>query len=194
MSDDVITLLPPASTTTERELDRTFTRSTDLPVGIRDARYPDTCPPHLLPWLAWEMSVDNWRTEWSNEQRAQVVSNSPAMHRRKGSASAVQLALLALGYEVRVHEWFQQIPIGLPFTFQLLLDVDQVGIDQDGMTRILEVVETHKNLRSHLTQIKLNIRSHVDLFCAAATSLGHLITLPVSNNGIILNEHVLVTA
>lgn len=191
---DISTLLPPNASATERAASRAFDRHSPIDIGIREARRPADCPPELLPWLAWEMSVDNWRIEWSTAHRRQMISASPTMHRRKGSASAVQQALLALGYEVYVQEWFQLQPMGLPYTFQLLLNIDQVGIDQVGMQRVLEVVDSHKNLRSHLTEIMPRIRTRTELVCAAVTGLGHLITLPVDPGGILINEHVLVVA
>lgn len=187
-------LLPPSATVLERMLSRAFARHSSLPVGVADSRRPQTCPATLLPWLAWEFSVDTWGPGWDETQKREAVAASPAMHRRKGSASAVQHALLALGYDARIQEWFNQVPIGLPFTFWLLLEADQVGIDAAAMAQILNTIDSTKNLRSHLTRIQLTVRSRAKLYLAAVSGLGSLVTMTVPPDGIFLNEHVLITA
>jgi len=43
-------LLPPNATDTERAIEATTERTTDLPVPLRTLWNPDTCPADLLPW------------------------------------------------------------------------------------------------------------------------------------------------
>lgn len=57
-----------------------------------------TCPPSLLPWLAWALSVDDWDSQWPDERKRNAVLQSIALHRKKGTPWAVQRALQVHGY------------------------------------------------------------------------------------------------
>lgn len=59
-----------------------------------------TCPPSLLPWLAWALSVDEWDSQWPDERKRNAVLQSIALHRKKGTPWAVKTALAAIGYPV----------------------------------------------------------------------------------------------
>lgn len=96
MSDD--SLLPPNSTPVERGFEDAARRITALPVPVRDAWNPATCPAQLLPWLAWALSVDRWDPAWSEQQQRDVITASVGVHRRKGTIGAIRAALVAEGY------------------------------------------------------------------------------------------------
>ena len=78
-------LLPPSSTDLERAIAKTTAASTALPVRISDVRNPSRCPAPLLPFLAWEMSVDEWNPLWGED-----------VNRKKGTRGAVRRALEAI--------------------------------------------------------------------------------------------------
>ncbi|OWJ92730.1 phage tail protein I [Pseudomonas sp. A46] len=89
-------LLPPNSTPLERRLARTASGLSELPVAIRHLRDPDRCPAGLLPYLAWELSVDEWNPHWGEDRKRRSVAESVAVHRRKGTRGAVRRALETL--------------------------------------------------------------------------------------------------
>lgn len=169
-------LLPPNATTLERNLAATNAVIDTLPVPLRDLMNPDTCPVSLLPWLAAYLSVDSWDLTWNESQKRETIKASLGVHRIKGTAGAVKRAMAALGFDVQLQEWFNQIPKGEPYTFQLLLNVDQVGFDKTKLLRLLEVVAGTKNLRSHLSRVVPQVITTAALKAAAATSVGHEIT------------------
>lgn len=186
-------LLPPSSTPLERALADTVAKVSTVPTPARNLWNPDTCPVELLPWLAWAFSLDDWDVTWTEAQQRAAVKASYSVHRYKGTIGAVRDALQALGYGVQVQEWFNQLPAGAPYTFRLLLESDQVGIDQAALTKILEVVETTKNLRSHMETVVPTVVSRAGPVVATATVNGHEIT--VSNYvpaALIINENALV--
>ena len=82
------------------------------------------------------------------------------------------VTLGALGLPARVQEWFNQTPAGAPYTFRLLLDVDQTPLTQADLVKILEVVERTKNLRSHLEVALLTITSVAAPSVAVVAGLG----------------------
>lgn len=89
-------LLPPNSTDLERRLATALQQLGELPVEIRHLRNPATCPASLLPYLAWELSVDEWNPDWGVDVKRRVVADSMRMHRRKGTCGAVRRALETL--------------------------------------------------------------------------------------------------
>lgn len=131
----------------------------------------------MLPWLAWAFSVDEWSNSWTEEQKRDSISQSVSVHRKKGTIGAVTEALNALGLGAKVQEWFNQIPQGAPYTYKLKIDVDQAGLTTQQMSKVLDVVKTTKNLRSHLEEIEICVKSQCAQIVAATTCTGSEITV-----------------
>lgn len=165
-------LLPPNSTALERALAAVGASATDLAVPIRELWDPNTCPLELLPWLAWAWSVDEWDDAWSEQQKRETVRQALPVQRIKGTLGAVRKAVAALGPEVRVQEWFAQDPPGQPYTFRLLVDIDQEALTQNDQASLLRIVETTKNLRSHLETVLLNVSSQAGPRTAVVAGIG----------------------
>ena len=165
-------LLPANSATLERIAAEAGVRATELPVIIRDLWNPETCPSNLLPWLAWAWSVDDWSDAWSERQRRDTVKQALAVQRIKGTIGAVTRGLGALGFPTRVQEWFNQTPAGAPYTFRLLLDVDQTPLTRSSLQKALEVVTSTKNLRSHLEAALITVSTRATLHSAAVAGVG----------------------
>lgn len=92
-------LMPPNSTAVERAFDSVAAlRITNVRAPLRDLWNPASCPQHLLPWLAWALSVDEWDETWSQSQMRDVIAASVGVHRRKGTPGAVKRALVSAGY------------------------------------------------------------------------------------------------
>jgi phage tail-like protein len=89
-------LLPSNSTTLERAVAASHQDLSELPIAIRHIRNPANCPASILPFLAWELSVDEWNPEWSEDIKRRVIAESIAIHRRKGTRGAVRRALEAI--------------------------------------------------------------------------------------------------
>ncbi|KSW24442.1 phage tail protein I [Pseudomonas citronellolis] len=185
-------LLPINATALERAAEAFGVRATDIPVLVRALWNPETCPLNLLPWLAWAWSVDSWSDDWSESQKRDTVKQALAVQRIKGTVGAVRRALGALGLPVRVQEWFNQTPTGQPYTFRLLLDVDQGALTKVDLAKVLEVVANTKNLRSQLETVLLTVTSQAELSVAVVTTLGS--DLSVSNYQpprLVINESAL---
>jgi phage tail P2-like protein len=170
-------LLPPNSTAQERALDDAASRLGDVPVVVRDMWNPDTCPANLLAWLAWAFSVDEWDPAWTDAQKRATIKFSIDVHKYKGTIGAVREALAALQFAARVQEWFNQIPEAEPYTFRVLLEVDQAGVEQAAYASLLNVIDRTKNLRSHLDQIELIVKSQAGPTVAAYTNVGNEVVL-----------------
>lgn len=63
----------------------------DLDVDIiRRARDPWTCPEHLLPYLAYQRSVDIWDERWPVEKKRQVIADAPEDHHLKTTLAGIE--------------------------------------------------------------------------------------------------------
>lgn len=59
---------------------------------------PDQCPEHVLPWLAWALSVDFWDDNWPEETRREVIREAVIVNRRKGTIGSIRRVLNAAGF------------------------------------------------------------------------------------------------
>lgn len=91
-------LLPPNATAQEIALDAATARIGEVPTPLRDVWNPKTCPPDLLPWLAWAFGVDEWDVNWSDDAKRATIGNAVSVQRRKGSVWSIKRAIAAAGY------------------------------------------------------------------------------------------------
>jgi phage tail P2-like protein len=91
-------LLPPNATGLERAFEAAIAARLDTRPTFADLWSPGRCPSHLLPWLAWTLSVDVWDPVWSEGVKRRVVAESISVHRRKGTVGSVRDAIAAAGY------------------------------------------------------------------------------------------------
>ena len=170
-------LLPPNATPAERALSEAMARIADVPVVVKQVWNADTAPCNVLPWLAWAFSVDDWDVNWTDQQKRNVIKKSILSQRIKGTIGSVRQQLSALGVEVEIIEWFNQVPQGAPYTFAMTITTSQHPLDKSGIENIFEIVETNKNLRSHLTSTTVVARSESEVFTAVVASIGNEISL-----------------
>ncbi|WP_338616466.1 phage tail protein I [Pigmentiphaga sp. CHJ604] len=174
----VESLLPDNATELEAALAASTARLDDLPVRIREIGNPATAPAAFLPWLAWAFSVDvEWDLATTDAQKRAVITGSVSVHRRKGTVAAVQAALDALGFDVQLQEWFNQIPAAAPYTYRLIVTADQVGYSRADLRRLIRVVDAAKNLRSHLSELEPRGRSMQSCSLAMVPRIGCDLTI-----------------
>ncbi|TNH81009.1 phage tail protein I [Aeromonas sobria] len=152
------TILPGNLSDLERDLDVALSRIEQVEIPIAVLWDPWQCPAEVLPYLAWALSVDMWRTDWPERVKRRVVANSLAVHRIKGTRPAVELALRDLGVQADIIEWFEAVPKARRGTFDLIawanenLTPGEMGfLNQALYDQIRLVVTNAKNTRSHFT-------------------------------------------
>lgn len=173
-------ILPPNSTVMEAALDAVAAaRLAGITVPIQAAMNPDLCPVVLLPWLAWELSADEWRTEWTEAQKRAYLRNLYFIHKHKGTLGAVRRLLDTLGFNLAIVEWWQMTPQGEPYTFEIRItptdgDYERaLALDWQGLLKLA------KNVRSHLTKVSMQSVVDGSMFAAAATAYGfHMLIEP----------------
>ena len=150
-------LLPPNTTPQERALEACAAHISDVPAPLRQLYRPDSCALDLLPWLAWQLSVDSWKSYWSEEVRRARVRSAMTIHRQKGTAKSVKDVVAAFGGAILLREWWQQTPMGEPHTFELVMTLSGSGGQSATAAFVDDViaeVNRTKPVRSHFTFIQ----------------------------------------
>lgn len=151
-------ILPGNLSELERDIDTALSRIAEIDIPISVLWDPWKCPIDALPYLAWAMSVDMWRSEWPEIVKRRVVANSLEVHKRKGTRPAVEQALRDLGVEAEFVEWFEAEPQLQRGTFDLIawanenLTPGETGfLNQTLYDQLRAAVMNAKNVRSHFT-------------------------------------------
>jgi phage tail P2-like protein len=92
-------ILPSNATKLERAaVEALFERLEELDLVLETLWNPMTCPPELLPHLAWSLSADEWDATWPENTQRSYLAAWPQIVRKKGLLVAVERALAAAGY------------------------------------------------------------------------------------------------
>lgn len=152
--DQRSTLLPPNAASGTRALEAASARIGDVDVPLRQLWNPDTCPLDLLPWLAWALSIDAWKSYWPEQVKRDRVRRALDIQRHKGSVKSVRDVVASFGGAVALSEWWQQDPPGDPHTFAMSLTLNGAGGTEATAAYVDDViaeVERTKPVRSHYT-------------------------------------------
>lgn len=172
-----VTLLPPNATPQERAVEAAVARAGEMPMPVKTLWNPDTCPAALLPWLAFAVSLDKWNDSWTESQKRAAIKASYYVHAHKGTVGAVRKALEAVDYELKVVEWFEKVPAGAPYTFDVQVQVTDRGISDAVYTEIEQIVNAAKNVRSHLGTVTAIAVLRGTVNTIAATVSGEYVTI-----------------
>mgnify|MGYP001074390049 CR=1 FL=1 len=82
----------------EHALDLAISRLAHVPIELPALWDATECPEHLLPWLAWALSVDSWDPEATDAEKRALIQSNQERHKKKGTAGAVLSALSEAGY------------------------------------------------------------------------------------------------
>lgn len=174
---DKSSLLPKNLGDLERDLDVAISRMENIKIPISTLWDPWNCPIELLPWLAWAVSVDDWRTDWPETTKRRVVANSLDMHRVKGTRPAVEMSVESLGLEYELIEWFEEIPKGQPATFSLKVFSSDQAFPPERISEIERIVSNAKNTRSHFKSLNITLKSRANLQSNLACQNGEVTTV-----------------
>lgn len=177
-------VLPPNATAPERALEAVLSHVGDLPGDIRIIKNPDLCPVDLLPWLAWEYAVTYWNSGWSEQQKRQVIKAAAWQNKHRGTRGAVERALLTVGYESQLQEWFEKVPKGDPYTFGIKIYLlKQMGMDIDLLNTFIAQIFDAKNCRSLLESINFEAEIDGEFFIAGVAAADVGVEIPAEDEG-----------
>lgn len=150
-------LLPLSSTQLERAIEAAMAEKTEIP--LRTLYNPDTCPAHLLPWLAWTWSVDRWDTRWTEAVKRSAIRSAFYVHAHKGTIGALRRVVEPLGYLIEVLEWWEMTPEGIPGTFALKVGVLDTGITEEMYLELERLVDDAKPVSRHMTGLAISLET-----------------------------------
>jgi phage tail P2-like protein len=129
----------------------------DQPIDIRIVKNADETPAVLLPCLAWEYAITYWDENWTEAQQRSVIKNAPRVNKTRGTVGAVKYALQAVGRAIDVIEWFNDTPMGDPYTFRIV--VNGYAVTSEELQLIALQVADAKNARSWMSDIRIGQQS-----------------------------------
>ncbi|VVO83412.1 hypothetical protein PS887_01928 [Pseudomonas fluorescens] len=168
-------LLPLSSTQLERAIEAALAETTEIP--LRTLYNPDTCPAHLLPWLAWTWSVDRWDSGWTEAVKRSAIRSAFYVHAHKGTIGALRRVVEPLGYLIEVIEWWQTVPRGVPGTFALKVGVLDTGITEEMYLELERLVDDAKPVSRQLTGLAISLETQGALNIGVAVYEGDVINV-----------------
>jgi phage tail P2-like protein len=182
------TLLPLNATDLLKDLENNSLSSTTLEALNQYVLNPNKAPEHILPWLAFAVSVDDWSDNWTDEVKRNVIKASVEVHKKKGTIGALRKSLEAFNYEdITVEEWFdykneEDGEDEEPYFFRVFFNIVEAGFDVNIMPEVHKVINNTKNVRSHLRSLKAFLSAQMAQVHMGAvitskevTPLGHFI-------------------
>lgn len=151
-------LLPPNATRLERAIEATIGRASAIEDPVDTLNRPATIAGDLLPWLAWQFSVDRWEPDWTEARKRQAITTAIVDHRRKGTPAALERLLVDHDPGLIVVEWFEQSPRATPHTFEIRVPIDGSGGPRSTAAFAETVLRDVANVipaRSHPTMVQL---------------------------------------
>ena len=119
----------------------------------------------VLDLLAWQLHVDNYTPLFLDDQtKRNLIRQSIAYHRRKGTRAAVDDVLATFNIPVELEEWFEADDLE-PYWFRVSTEIENAGKDLDSLIRR---IWDAKNVRSWLL---LRLKKLFDF--AAYVGIGH---------------------
>jgi phage tail P2-like protein len=111
-------LLPPNATDAERAIEDAMRVGADIGM-VGSLWNPLSCPPEVLPFLAWGLAISRWDENWTLAQKRTETANAIAFHKRKGTRGIVEEVLARFHPLLTVVEWWETNPRGTPGTFEV---------------------------------------------------------------------------
>ncbi|EJD6109605.1 phage tail protein I [Morganella morganii] len=168
-------LLPTGSSPLELAAAEACAEIQRVPVPIKTLVNPDTCPLHLLPYLAWAWSVDRWDADWPERTKRDVIKASMFVHKHKGTIGALRRVVEPLGYLISVTEWWKTGDRN--GTFRLTVGVSESGITEETYYELERLIFNAKSLSRHLLGLSVGLNSRGECYTAVSLSAGDEITI-----------------
>jgi len=173
----LVPTLPPNTTALERAIAVACAELVNVPVPLRDLWNADRCPVNLLPFLAWACSVDRWDDAWPESTKRGTIKASYFIHKHKGTIAAVRRVVESLGYLIRITEWWQTTPPGVPGTFRLDVGVLDSGITDAMFQEMERLIADAKPVSRHLTGLALYLETRGQVQIGLAAYHGDAMTV-----------------
>ena len=128
----------------------------------------DELSEEVIDLLAWQWHVDFYEPSMSIETKRQLVRESIAWHRIKGTKAAVEKMTQTVFKGGVVTEWFEYG--GEPYHFRIDV-LNAPNMTEENRGRLLAVVNASKNTRSWLDELRFRREAQNDMYYASTPSI-----------------------
>ncbi|MBV4456272.1 MULTISPECIES: phage tail protein I [Pseudomonas] len=149
MSEPQTSLLPANSSPLEKALDLGFGALLErvtppFPVLMN----PLHTPSGFLPYLAADRGVSEWDANAGETEKRLTVALSWQIQRQAGTPKALSHAVESLGFTPNISAWYQQRPLGVPYTFdvQAIIGRSWSSGDHNRLIRRVNAAKSERDL------------------------------------------------
>lgn len=151
MSEPKASLLPANSSPLEKALDLSFgTLLERVTPPFPALMNPLHTPSEFLPYLAADRGVSEWDAEASEAEKRLTVALSWQIQRQAGTPKALSYAVESLGFTPNISAWYQQRPLGVPYTFDVQAIIGRSWSSGDH-NRLIRRINAAKSERDQAT-------------------------------------------
>ncbi|NEZ43210.1 phage tail protein I [Paenibacillus alvei] len=133
----------------------------------------DKLDEQLVDELAYQFHVDFYDSELPIEQKRELVKNSLAWHKRKGTPSAVAELISTIFGDGRIEEWYEYE--GSPGHFQVITNNPEVT--QERAQEFYRAINSVKRLSAKLEKVILGQTEDLPLYYAGVLHMGEKMTV-----------------
>lgn len=114
----------------------------------------DNASEEVIDMLAVELNVDFYDKSLSFDDRRESVKEAILIHQMNGTKAALLRVFELLQMRGTIEEWFEYD--GDPYTFKIsILEIRNRELTKETDEMLSALIEWHKNVRSHLIELKL---------------------------------------
>ncbi|WLH31228.1 phage tail protein I [Pseudomonas canadensis] len=172
MSEPKASLLPANSSPLEKALDLGFGKLLDrVSPPFSALMNPLQTPTAFLPYLAADRGVSEWDADASEAEKRLTVALSWQIQRQAGTPKALSHAVESLGFTPNISAWYQQRPLGVPYTFdvQAIIGRSWSSGDHNRLIRRINAAQSERDLAT--ITIVLETQGHLAFTQVAHASL-----------------------
>ena len=111
---------------------------------------PLSTPSEFLPYLAADRGVSESDAEASEAEKRLTVALSWQIQRQAGTPKALSHAVESLGFTPNISAWYQQRPLGVPYTFDVQAIIGRSWSSGDH-NRLIRRINAAKSERDQAT-------------------------------------------
>jgi phage tail P2-like protein len=177
-------LLPANSSALEKALDLGFGALLDrIAPPFPELMNPSATPVAFLPYLAADRGVSEWSTAAAQAEKRLTVELAWPTARQAGTRLALENAAKGLRLMPEVRAWYEQIPVGQPYSFSVRAFTEQ-PYSEEIDARLDRRLADAKSERDTLS-VSVGLSASGRHYIGAATVCGELTTVyPVVIEGL----------
>lgn len=121
--------------------------------------------------------MDYWSDEWPEQVKRDVVSAAYYNHKHKGTISALERVASIFGLKIKITEWWQANPQGVPGTFGIAVLSESAVIGEVEFKELVRLFSETKPVSRHISGLTVGVITRGRLNAAAATLRADTVTI-----------------